>query len=199
MPADLQAKIFESTKDGRRKCIVATNIAETSLTVDGIMYVIDSGFSKLKVYNPRVGMDALQITPISQANANQRSGRAGRTGNGLVVCDIDTDIIRELISILQFHSERVTDFTLNRRSEMSYSRIRFPRFNVPTWPIQSCCSSLWESKTYSNSTLWIRPRKKTFLSALNPRSFTYFEDSVGSLFSLLMSWTSFVNFIFPLC
>ncbi|KAH9817346.1 P-loop containing nucleoside triphosphate hydrolase protein [Melampsora americana] len=82
MPADLQAKIFESTKDGRRKCIVATNIAETSLTVDGIMYVIDSGFSKLKVYNPRVGMDALQITPISQANANQRSGRAGRTGKG---------------------------------------------------------------------------------------------------------------------
>ncbi|KAA1096237.1 DEAH-box RNA helicase prp16 [Puccinia graminis f. sp. tritici] len=82
MPADLQAKIFESTQDGRRKCIVATNIAETSLTVDGIMYVIDSGFSKLKVYNPRVGMDALQITPISQANANQRSGRAGRTGSG---------------------------------------------------------------------------------------------------------------------
>ncbi|KNE86846.1 hypothetical protein PSTG_19787, partial [Puccinia striiformis f. sp. tritici PST-78] len=81
MPADLQAKIFESTQDGRRKCIVATNIAETSLTVDGIMYVIDSGFSKLKVYNPRVGMDALQITPISQANANQRSGRAGRTGS----------------------------------------------------------------------------------------------------------------------
>ncbi|KNE88778.1 hypothetical protein PSTG_17798, partial [Puccinia striiformis f. sp. tritici PST-78] len=84
MPADLQAKIFESTQDGRRKCIVATNIAETSLTVDGIMYVIDSGFSKLKVYNPRVGMDALQITPISQANANQRSGRAGRTGSGTI-------------------------------------------------------------------------------------------------------------------
>lgn len=82
MPADLQAKIFESAQDGQRKCIVATNIAETSLTVDGIMYVIDSGFSKLKVYNPRVGMDALQITPISQANANQRSGRAGRTGSG---------------------------------------------------------------------------------------------------------------------
>jgi pre-mRNA-splicing factor ATP-dependent RNA helicase DHX38/PRP16 len=82
MPADLQAKIFEPTEDGRRKCIVATNIAETSLTVDGIMYVIDSGFSKLKVYNPRIGMDALQITPVSQANAGQRAGRAGRTGAG---------------------------------------------------------------------------------------------------------------------
>ncbi|TIC18606.1 hypothetical protein E3Q13_01918 [Wallemia mellicola] len=82
MPADLQAKIFEATEDGRRKCIVATNIAETSLTVDGIMFVVDSGYSKLKVYNPRVGMDALQITPVSQANANQRMGRAGRTGSG---------------------------------------------------------------------------------------------------------------------
>jgi pre-mRNA-splicing factor ATP-dependent RNA helicase DHX38/PRP16 len=50
--------------------------------VDGIKYVIDTGFSKLKVYNPRIGMDALQITPISQANANQRAGRAGRTGPG---------------------------------------------------------------------------------------------------------------------
>lgn len=82
MPADLQAKIFDRAAPGVRKCIVATNIAETSLTVDGIMYVVDAGYSKLKVYNPRMGMDTLQITPISQANAGQRSGRAGRTGPG---------------------------------------------------------------------------------------------------------------------
>lgn len=105
MPADLQAKIFEATSDGRRKVIVATNIAETSLTgknfsksrnrvtmltilaVDGILYVVDGGYSKLKVYNPKVGMDALQITPISQANADQRKGRAGRTGSGYVLFD----------------------------------------------------------------------------------------------------------------
>lgn len=82
MPADLQAKIFQPTPDGRRKVVVATNIAETSLTVDGILYVVDAGYSKLKVYNPKVGMDALQITPISQANCGQRTGRAGRTGPG---------------------------------------------------------------------------------------------------------------------
>lgn len=82
MPADLQAKIFDKAAPGVRKCIVATNIAETSLTVDGIKYVVDAGYSKMKVYNPKIGMDTLQITPISQANASQRSGRAGRTSAG---------------------------------------------------------------------------------------------------------------------
>eukprot|EP00913_Durusdinium_trenchii_P024808 g23284.t1 len=78
--SDFQAKIFESSD--KRKIIVATNIAETSLTVDGIKYVIDTGYCKLKIYNPKMGMDSLQVTPISQANANQRRGRAGRTGPG---------------------------------------------------------------------------------------------------------------------
>ncbi|OQE38931.1 hypothetical protein PENCOP_c007G05093 [Penicillium coprophilum] len=82
LPAEQQAKIFEKAAPGVRKVVVATNIAETSLTVDGIMFVVDAGYTKLKVYQPRVGMDSLQITPISQANANQRSGRAGRTGPG---------------------------------------------------------------------------------------------------------------------
>ncbi|CAB4063508.1 DHX38 [Lepeophtheirus salmonis] len=82
LPSDLQAKIFQAAPDGLRKCVVATNIAETSLTLDGIMTVIDSGYCKMKVFNPRIGMDALSIFPVSQANANQRSGRAGRTGAG---------------------------------------------------------------------------------------------------------------------
>ncbi|KZV44090.1 hypothetical protein F511_10761 [Dorcoceras hygrometricum] len=82
LPADLQAKIFQKAEDGARKCIVATNIAETSLTVDGIFYVIDTGYGKIKVYNPRMGMDALQVFPVSRAAADQRAGRAGRTGPG---------------------------------------------------------------------------------------------------------------------
>ncbi|XP_027088374.1 pre-mRNA-splicing factor ATP-dependent RNA helicase DEAH7 isoform X1 [Coffea arabica] len=82
LPADLQAKIFDKAEDGARKCIVATNIAETSLTVDGIFYVIDTGYGKMKVYNPRMGMDALQVFPVSRAAADQRAGRAGRTGPG---------------------------------------------------------------------------------------------------------------------
>jgi len=83
LPADLQAKIFDKAPEGCRKCIVSTNVAETSLTVDGIKYVIDSGYLKLKVYNPRLGMDSLLVTPVSKANSKQREGRAGRTGKGM--------------------------------------------------------------------------------------------------------------------
>uniref|UniRef100_A0A7E4VF39 RNA helicase n=1 Tax=Panagrellus redivivus TaxID=6233 RepID=A0A7E4VF39_PANRE len=82
LPSEKQSKIFQRAPGGIRKCIVATNIAETSLTVDGIFFVIDPGFCKMKVFNSKVGMDALQVYPISQASANQRSGRAGRTGPG---------------------------------------------------------------------------------------------------------------------
>ena len=83
LPSDLQAKIFLPAPPGVRKVIISTNLAETSITVDGIRYVVDAGYSKLKVFNPKVGMDSLQVTPISRANADQRAGRAGRTGPGV--------------------------------------------------------------------------------------------------------------------
>jgi ATP-dependent RNA helicase DHX8/PRP22 len=82
LPSEMQTKIFEPAPPGSRKCVVATNIAEASLTIDGIYYVIDPGFAKQKVYNPKVGMDSLIVAPISQASARQRAGRAGRTGPG---------------------------------------------------------------------------------------------------------------------
>mmetsp|Transcript_29398 Transcript_29398/g.49813 ORF Transcript_29398/g.49813 Transcript_29398/m.49813 type:complete len:1136 (+) Transcript_29398:78-3485(+) len=82
LPSELQTRIFEPAPRGTRKCVVATNIAEASLTIDGIYYVVDPGFCKQNVYNPKLGMDSLVVTPISQASANQRSGRAGRTGPG---------------------------------------------------------------------------------------------------------------------
>ncbi|RUP51886.1 P-loop containing nucleoside triphosphate hydrolase protein [Jimgerdemannia flammicorona] len=65
-----------------RKVVVSTNIAETSLTIDGIVYVIDPGFSKQKVYNPRIRVESLLVNPISKASAQQRAGRAGRTRPG---------------------------------------------------------------------------------------------------------------------
>ncbi|XP_069491425.1 pre-mRNA-splicing factor ATP-dependent RNA helicase DHX16 [Ambystoma mexicanum] len=82
LPSDMQAKIFEPTPPGARKVVVATNIAETSLTIDGIIYVIDPGFCKQKSYNARTGMESLIVTPCSKASANQRAGRAGRVAAG---------------------------------------------------------------------------------------------------------------------
>lgn len=88
LPPHLQQKIFDSAppvnKKGilGRKCVVATNIAETSLTIDGIVYVIDPGFSKQKVFNPRMRVESLLVSPISKASAKQRAGRAGRTRPG---------------------------------------------------------------------------------------------------------------------
>ena len=82
LPSDLQARIFEPPPPGGRKVVLATNIAETSLTIYGIKYVIDPGFCKQKSYNPRTGMESLMVTPTSQASALQRAGRAGRTAPG---------------------------------------------------------------------------------------------------------------------
>src|SRR5277367_4021762 len=89
LPPAQQEKIFlpapsARRPDGRpgRKVIVGTNIAETSLTIDGIVYVVDPGFSKQKVYNPRIRVESLLVSPISKASAQQRAGRAGRTRPG---------------------------------------------------------------------------------------------------------------------
>ncbi|KAI9873817.1 MAG: Cyclin-dependent kinase catalytic subunit, partial [Watsoniomyces obsoletus] len=82
LPTDLQAKIFEPTPPNARKVVLATNIAETSLTIDGIVYVIDPGFVKENQYNPRNGMESLVVVPCSRASAGQRAGRAGRVGPG---------------------------------------------------------------------------------------------------------------------
>uniref|UniRef100_H2YMB1 RNA helicase n=1 Tax=Ciona savignyi TaxID=51511 RepID=H2YMB1_CIOSA len=82
LPSDMQSKIFEPTPPGARKVVVATNIAETSLTIDGIVYVIDPGFCKQNNYNARTGMESLVVVPCSKQSANQRTGRAGRVGPG---------------------------------------------------------------------------------------------------------------------
>ena len=89
LPPRAQQRIFSAPPPPRqpggppgRKIIVATNIAETSLTIDGVVYVVDPGFSKQKVYNPRVRLESLLVAPISRASAHQRAGRAGRTRPG---------------------------------------------------------------------------------------------------------------------
>jgi pre-mRNA-splicing factor ATP-dependent RNA helicase DHX15/PRP43 len=87
LPPHQQQRIFEEPPKPRkgikgRKIIIATNIAETSITIDGIVYVIDPGFAKQKVFNPRMRVESLLVSPISRASAKQRAGRAGRTKPG---------------------------------------------------------------------------------------------------------------------
>ncbi|TMS35045.1 hypothetical protein L596_002524 [Steinernema carpocapsae] len=82
LPSDMQTKIFEPTPPNARKVVLATNIAETSVTIDGICYVIDPGLVKQNSFDARSGVEHLEVVTISRAAANQRAGRAGRTGPG---------------------------------------------------------------------------------------------------------------------
>lgn len=82
LPASAQLRIFEEVPEGDRLVVVATNVAETSLTIPGIKYVVDTGKEKVKNYNYTNGMATFEVQWISKASAAQRAGRAGRTGPG---------------------------------------------------------------------------------------------------------------------
>ncbi|CAD6499519.1 BgTH12-03631 [Blumeria graminis f. sp. triticale] len=82
LSSEQQLAIFDEAPENTRKVIFSTNIAEASITIDGIVYVVDTGFVKLRAYNPLTGIDTLTATPISKASALQRAGRAGRTCPG---------------------------------------------------------------------------------------------------------------------
>lgn len=82
LSTEQQMYVFDKPPEGTRKVVFSTNIAEASVTIDGIVHVIDCGFVKLRAYNPKTGIETLTTTPISKASASQRAGRAGRTKAG---------------------------------------------------------------------------------------------------------------------
>lgn len=82
LSTEQQMYVFDKPPEKTRKVVFATNIAEASITIDGIVYVVDCGFVKLRAYNPYTGIETLTATPISKASASQRAGRAGRTRPG---------------------------------------------------------------------------------------------------------------------
>lgn len=82
LPAGQQMAAFKRAPHGCRKVVLATNIAETSITIPGIRYVIDPGFVKQRQYSSKTGMESLAVVPCSQSSARQRSGRAGREAPG---------------------------------------------------------------------------------------------------------------------
>ncbi|OUM57415.1 hypothetical protein PIROE2DRAFT_25174, partial [Piromyces sp. E2] len=108
-----QKSIFKEVPKGYRKVIFATNIAQTSLTIPGIKYVIDSGFVKQFIYKPELSMDILDVTPISKTAAIQRAGRAGRysldcngkiteTGNLMADFPISPYLAKVLLASIKF-------------------------------------------------------------------------------------------------
>lgn len=82
LTTEQQMYVFEEAPQNTRKVIFSTNIAEASVTIDGIVYVVDCGFVKLRAYNPKTGIETLTATSVSKASAAQRAGRAGRTRPG---------------------------------------------------------------------------------------------------------------------
>ncbi|KAH8163915.1 hypothetical protein CIB48_g4323 [Xylaria polymorpha] len=82
LTTEQQMYVFDTPPENTRKVVLSTNIAEASVTIDGIVYVIDSGFVKLRAFDPQTGIESLTVTPVSKASAAQRAGRAGRTRPG---------------------------------------------------------------------------------------------------------------------
>lgn len=82
LPQEQQMKVFHRYPEDETKIILSTNIAETSVTIPGIRYVIDCGLAKIRTYKNSTGIDALRVEPISQHSAIQRAGRAGRENSG---------------------------------------------------------------------------------------------------------------------
>lgn len=97
LPVEEQLKVFQPTPRNVRKVIVATNIAETSITIEGITHVIDCGFAKMKIYDPRSHSESLIVAPISKSSATQRAGRAGRVRPGKCYRLYTSDAYRALL------------------------------------------------------------------------------------------------------
>ena len=123
MPPEEQMRAFEPTPPGTRKVVLATNIAETSLTISGIRYVVDSGLTKRRIYHPKSGVDELLVAPVAVSQATQRAGRAGREAPGKcfrLYCEdamrsLDPHVTPELLRtnlsgvVLQLKAMRVDD------------------------------------------------------------------------------------------
>jgi hypothetical protein len=158
LPSEVATRIFEPAPNGARKVVIATNIAETSLTINGIFYVVDPGFVKQSSYDSKLGMDRLQITPISQAQARQRSGRAGRTGPGKCVRIVGalhhqypSSHLRTLLTLFPTLSSASI---LKPRFKMRCFLQRFRKFSVRTCRTPFLCLRLWALTIFSTSTSW---------------------------------------------
>lgn len=148
LPTREQMKVFENPPKGSRLCVVATNVAETSLTIPNVRYVIDCGRSKERVYNEESGVQSFEVGWVSKASANQRSGRAGRTGPGHCYRLYSSAVFERDFD--QFSSPEilrmpVESIVLQMKSMAIHNIINFP---FPTPPDRSMLASAVELLKY---------------------------------------------------
>ena len=136
----MQAKIFEPTPEGARKVVLATNIAETSITIDGVVFVIDPGFVKQNSYNPRTGMSSLVVVPV-------RSFSFGAELHLTPFSAPEHLLIREPVVLAELVPAKLSDCIRSGLLPMSSKRILFQRYNGQTWVWLYFYSSPWESTT----------------------------------------------------
>lgn len=138
LPSDMQAKIFEPTPPGARKVVLATNIAETSITIDGVVFVIDPGFVKQNSYNPRTGMSSLTIVPVSECLEE-------RLIWFMLICTSAPGLlpIKERAVQVVSGQAKPSVSTPNGRIRTSWKRIRCLRYSGRIWGWWSFCSSHW--------------------------------------------------------
>ncbi len=133
---DEQERVFDKAPPGKSKVIISTNIAETSVTIDGVTSVIDSGQAKLNFYNPRTYTASLVEVPISKASCNQRKGRAGRTAPGFCYRLFTRDDFenRSLFTMEEIYRTDLSEVVL-RMAELGISD--FERFDFISKPARS--------------------------------------------------------------
>ncbi|GAB6023971.1 ATPdependent RNA helicase [Chamberlinius hualienensis] len=128
-----QLRVFRRPPLGTRKVVFTTNIAEASLTIFGIVYIIDCGFVKLRHFNPATATDSLVVIPISQASAEQRAGRAGRTRSGMAYRLYMEDDFHNLISAVPPEIQRANlAFPILQLKALGIENVL--RFNFPSPP-----------------------------------------------------------------
>lgn len=158
LPSEMQAKIFEPTPEGARKVVLATNIAETSITIDGVVFVIDPGFVKQNSYNPRTGMSSLVVVPVRLISSQCKNGHSSE-----VICSVpEHQQINVLVVLVALGPVKHSVFTPSGHSRTNLKRTQSQKSSVLIWAWLYFCSNHWVSMTSLDSSLWIlRPEKRS--------------------------------------